>query len=167
MLDPENTGARDALAVAVVDGAQLLLDEPDLIPIGRGISSALKPDTGPALTSITLLRRGRDLENASYLVPAPKQTLIRLLQHLYTLDSSGVHPMSRLTDAIAEVNRDHQGNTLATGDFSGEDYRSVLNATGSFLIDQQRGLMRFINIVDSRCLPGATDPGCPTTSQSQ
>ena len=32
-----------------------------------------------------------------------------------------------------------------------------------FLVEQQRGLLRFIQIVQSRCLPGATDSACPQT----
>jgi len=166
LLDPSNTAARDALAVAVVDGVQLLLDEPDLIPIGRGVASALHPDSGPALTGVTLMRRGRELELASELIPAPSQgpksVLVRLLSKLYQLDGSGLHPMSRLTDAIAEVNRQHRSAELEA-DFTADDYRSVLTTTANFLIEEQRGLKRFLNIVRSRCLPegqGAMKAGC-------
>ena len=40
----------------------------------------------------------------------------------------------------------------------------MLANTGKFLIDEQRGLLRFIQIVQSRCLPGATAAACPQTS---
>lgn len=163
LLDPEKIANRDAIAVAALDAVQLLLDEPDLLPIGRGIASALVPETGPALTGITLMRRGRELEQKSDLVPQPKQTLLRLLQKLYEPDASGVYPMFKLSDAIGEVNRAHSSTKLATGDFTSEDYRAVLKTTGEFLVEQQRGLLRFLNIVQSRCLEGSTAPGCPAT----
>lgn len=163
LLDTDNIANRDALAVTALDSVQLLLDEPDLLPIGRGIASALVPETGPALTGITLMRRGRELEQRSDLVPQPKQTLVRLLQKLYAPDASGVYPMFKLSDAIGEVNRAHSSTKLATGDFTAEDYRAVLKTTGDFLVEQQRGLLRFLNIVQSRCLEGSTSPGCPAT----
>ncbi len=160
LLDDKNVGARAALSVTVVDAVQLLLDEPDLLPIGRGLAGLVDPQTGPALTGITLMRRGRELEQKSSLVAMPKQVLVRLLKSLYQLDSSGVHPMFRLSDAIAEVNRARPG---LAGDYTGEDYQAVLQNTGKFLVEQQRGLLRFIQIVQSRCLPGATDSACPQT----
>lgn len=160
-LDDKNPGARAALMVAAVDAVQLLLDEPDLVPVGRGLSRLVDPQTGPALTGVTLLRRGRELERMSSLVAMPKQVLVRLLRSLYQLDTAGVHPMFRLSDAIAEVNRARPG---LSGDYTAADYQAVLQNTGKFLIDEQRGLLRFIQIVQSRCLPGATDAACPPST---
>ena len=160
-LDDQNIGARAALLVAAVDGVQLLLDDPDLVAVGRGLSRIVDPATGPALVGVTLLRRGHELEQQSSLVATPKQVLVRLLGSLYKADATGRHPMFQLTDAIAEVNRAHPGTA---GDYAADDYRDILANTGKFLIDQQRGLLRFIQIVQSRCLPGATEAGCPQTS---
>ncbi|MFO0574690.1 MAG: hypothetical protein U1A78_11895 [Polyangia bacterium] len=154
--------ARQAVAALVLDGVQLLLDDADLVPLGRAVAALLEPDSGPALPAVTLLRRGRELEQASELVPAPKMTAVRLLGSLYRPDGSGVYPMSRLADAIAEVDRAHpdQG-PLATGPFTAADYRALFTTAGGFLVDEQRGLMRFLRIVQSRCLAGSTRPGCP------
>jgi hypothetical protein len=150
------------VAALALDGVQLLLDEADLIPLGRAVASLLNPDSGPALPAVTLLRRGRELEQASALVPAPKQTAVRLLRSLYRPDASGVYPMSRLGDAIAEVDRAHPAEgPLATGPLTAADYRALFTTTGSFLLDEQRGLLRFLRIVQSRCLGGSTRPGCP------
>jgi hypothetical protein len=158
ILDANNPGARTALMVAAVDAVQLLLDDGDLIAIGRGLASLVDPQTGIGQIGVSFMRRGHELEQASDLVPAPKQLLVRLLQTLYRLDAMGRHPMFRISDAIAEVNRATPG---VPSDYTSDDYRSILSTTGKFLVEQQRGLMRFINIVQSRCLPGATDPGCP------
>lgn len=154
--------AREALAVTILDGVQLMLDEADLLPLGRAVARLLDPDRGPALTAVTLLRRGRELEQASEQVPAPKQTATRMLRSLYRLDADGVHPMSRLSDAIAEVDRAHpaQGEP-AVGDFRAADYGSVLRQIADFLIDEQRGLMRLIRIVQARCQSGSLRAGCP------
>ncbi|MFT3754961.1 MAG: hypothetical protein QM769_03275 [Pseudoxanthomonas sp.] len=161
-LDEQNVGARAALLVAAVDAVQLLLDDPDLVAVGRGLAGIVDPQTVPALAGVTLMRRGHELEQKSSLVAAPKQVLVRLLASLYRSDSLGKHPMFQLTDAIAEVNRARPG---ATGDYNGDDYRDILANTGKFLIDQKRGLLRFIQIVQSRCIPGATDASCPTPTK--
>lgn len=160
-LSDQNPGARAALQVAAVDAVQLLLDDPDLVAVGRGLSSVIDPQKGPVLGGVTLMRRGRELEQASSQVAAPKQVLVRLLRSLYQLDATGVHPMFRLSDAIAEVNRAQPG---LAGDYTAADYQAVLANTGKFLIDEQRGLLRFIQIVKSRCLPGATAAACPQTT---
>lgn len=154
--------ARQAVAVLALDGVQLLLDDADLIPLGRAAAALLEPESGPALPAVTLLRRGRELEQASDRVPAPKRTAVRILRSLYQPDGSGVYPMSRLADAIAEVDRAHpdQG-PLATGPLTAADYRALFTTAGGFLVDEQRGLMRFLRIVQSRCLAGSTRPGCP------
>lgn len=160
ILDARNTAARDAVAVAVFDAVQLLLDEADVIALGRGLALALDPESGPIRRGITFMRRGRELEQASELVPAPKQVLVRLLGQLYRVDETGLYPMFRLTDAIAEVNRAH-GNAQKIGDFTAADYRAVLQSISGFLTSEERGLLRVIDIVRSRCLLGAMERGCP------
>ena len=162
LFDPQNRVMRDALAVAAIDAVQLLLDEDDLLPIGRSIGGALDPDKGPLLTGITLMRRGRELEQASSLVPAPKQVLFRLLSYLFTQDENGLHPMWLLSDAIGEVNRANPGAAIGS-DFTADDYHSLLATTAAFLVEKQRGLMRFLDIVAARCLPGSQNGGCPAS----
>jgi hypothetical protein len=39
------------------------------------------------------------------------------------------------------------------GTFTAEDYTTLLTAVGAFLIDQQRGMTRFIEIVQGRRVP--------------
>ena len=158
LLDDKNEGARTVMQVVALDGLQLLLADADLTTLGHGLASVVDPKTGPALAGITLLRRGHELEQSSSLVAMPKQVLVRLLRSLYKLDGSGLHPMWRLSDAIGEVNRKNLG---AAGDYTAADYRTLLDSTGKFLVEQQRGLLRFIQIVQSRCLPGSGQPGCP------
>lgn len=150
--------AQAALTVAAADAVQLLLDEDDVVPAARALSLAADPQRGPALAGITLMRRGRELEQASPRVAPPKQVLVRLLQNLLAPDTQNVHALSRLSDAIAEVNR----KTPGSGDrFTAADYGAVLGNTALFLTEQTRGLLRFISIVQSRCLPGSLHPGCP------
>jgi hypothetical protein len=149
LLDEKDAAGLRALTAAAADGAQLLLDDGDLVPIGRALSGGLDPVRGPVDPALELARRGHDIEQASKEIEK-KPVLVSVLRNLYTPDGTGLYPMYRLSDAIGEVNRARPGQG---GAFAAEDYTALLKAVGAFLIDQQRGMTRFIEIVQGRRVP--------------
>lgn len=155
LLDENNQAGLRGMAVATVDATQLLLDDMDLVPVGRGLAAALDVDKGPVDPGLTLLRRSRELAS-------DKTLLLHVLANLYTQhDVAGaypVYPMFRIADAIAEVDRATPGQP---GPYTPDDYRALLGETAHFLKDQDRGLTRFIDIVQHRCVSGSPDPSCP------
>jgi hypothetical protein len=68
-------------------------------------------------------------------------------KNLYQQDSNGDYPASNLADILSQLNRAAPGQV---GDLSGDDYRSILTEVQGFLIDDQRGFTRFLNIVKDR-----------------
>lgn len=149
LLDEGDSAGQRALLAAAADGAQLLLDDGDLIPIGRALSGGLDPVRGPVDPGLELAKRGHDIEQASREIEK-KPVLVSVLRNLYTPDGTGLYPMYRLSDAIGEVDRAKPGQG---GTFAAEDYTALLKTVGAFLIDQQRGMTRFIEIVQGRHVP--------------
>lgn len=154
--DGTNPAGRSAIAVAVLDAVQLLLDDADVVPLGRAVGSVLDPERGPVLAGVSLFRRSRELEQAT--APKGSSFLLRVLTNLYRSNGESATALSRLVDAAAEVNR---VLPAASPDFVDGDYRSVLKSSGQFLSNEERGLTRFLKIVQSRCLPGSTGSSCP------
>ncbi len=146
VLDPAQKDALRAMVAAAADGTQVLLDDADLVPLGKGLSLALDPDKGPVDPVLTLTAKGRALEKKSQdIVIQP--FLPALLGNFYTIGPDGAYPMFRISDAIAEVNRATPGQP---GSFVREDYRVLLDNVANFLSDQERGLSRFITIIRNR-----------------
>ena len=84
--------------------------------------------------------------------------LIAVLKGMVRADAQGTYPLFHIADAISEVNRATPGQG---GDLLPQDYQALLQISGQFLIDQRRGMQRFIDIVRSRCLPGSSSGYCP------
>lgn len=154
LLSPDKGSANlRSMAIAATDAVQLLLDDRDLVPIGKALAAALDPDQGPTDPALILAQRGRDLEAQSSMVrPEDRPVLMRVVNNLFTIPTEstalgGVYPLYRLSDILGEILRETPGQG---GDFSSADYRAVLSQLGLFLRDEQRGLPRFIEIVRQR-----------------
>ena len=156
VLDPTQKDSLRAMAAAAADGAQVLLDDGDLVPVGKGLSIALDAKTGPVDPGLTLASKGRMLEQMSPDITV-KPFLPALLSSFYSQDTTGAYPMFHLSDAIAEVNRATPGQP---GSYVQKDYQVLLSNVAGFLLDQKRGLSRFITIVRERCGTD-TGPDCP------
>ncbi len=73
----------------------------------------------------------------------------RQLSNLVTLPESGrgETPLETILDVVAEVNRVDPG--LGTS-LRSDDHRAVLTTAHEFLTDQDRGLERIYNVIQSR-----------------
>ena len=61
--------------------------------------------------------------------------------------STVISAFQNVADVLSELNRVAPGQG---GPLSGDDYKSILGEVKGFLIDEQRGFLRFLNIVKAR-----------------
>ena len=123
----------------LADQVQMFLDDPDLVPVARVMGAALDPQKGAVDAQLTLMKKAHDLDT--------NKALLTILRNLYKQNSDGIYPASDLADVLSELNRAQPGHG---GPLDGDDYRSILNEVKGFLIDDQRGFTRFLNIVKAR-----------------
>ena len=123
----------------LADQVQMFLDDPDLVPVARVMGAAVDPQKGAVDAQLTLMKRAHDLDT--------KKALLTILRNLYKQDTDGIYPASNLGDVLSELNRAAPGQG---GALSGPDYQSILGEVKGFLIDDQRGFTRFLNIVKAR-----------------
>jgi hypothetical protein len=123
----------------LADQAQMFLDDPDLVPVARVMGAAIDPQAGTVDAQVTLIKDAHDRDTA--------KALLTVLRNLYAPGSDGEYPASNLADILSQLNRATPGQT---GDLTGDDYRSILTEVQGFLIDDQRGFTRFLNIVKDR-----------------
>jgi hypothetical protein len=138
--EADNDSVFQTALTTLADQVQMFLDDPDLVPVARVLGSALDPTRGAVDAQLTLTKKTHDLDT--------NKALLTILRNLYKQDDvTSVYPASKLADVLSELNRAQPGHG---GDLTGDDYRSILKATQSFLTDEQRGFMRFVNIVRTR-----------------
>ena len=123
----------------LADQVQMFLDDPDLVPVARMLGAALDPQRGAVDAQLTLIKRAHDLDT--------NKAFLTIARNLYKQDSDGVYPASNLADILSELNRANPGQG---GALYGGDYQSILSEVKGFLIDDQRGFTRFLNIVKAR-----------------
>lgn len=123
----------------LADQVQMFLDDPDLVPVAHVMGAAMDPKNGAVDKQLTLMKRAHDVDSA--------KALLTILRNLYRQGSDGIYPASTLGDILSELNRAAPGQG---GPLSGDDYRSVLKEVQTFLIDDQRGFTRFLQIVKAR-----------------
>jgi hypothetical protein len=124
---------------ALADQVQTFMDDPDLVPVAHVLGAALDPDTSTVDKHLTLVKKSRDVD--------AKHALLTILRNLYKQDAAGVYPASTLADVLAQLDRAHP---LDTAPLSGDDYKNILIEARDFLLDNQRGLTRFIAIIKNR-----------------
>ncbi|HZU84782.1 MAG TPA: hypothetical protein VE987_17750, partial [Polyangiaceae bacterium] len=163
LVDPANEPTFTTTLTGAGDLLQVLLDDADLVPIAHTLASVVDPASGAATAQLKLLKKARALDPNR---PMPGDTthvatLVQVIRNLFQEPAGhGATPIAQLADAIAEVNRclahDDQlcggiaSAPAAGSDLIGDDYRHVLGEIRSFLVDEQRGFQRFIEIVKSR-----------------
>jgi hypothetical protein len=99
----------------------------------------MDPATGLVDAQIALVKRSYDLDT--------DKALVTILRNLFRPDATGVHPAVDLADLVAELNRSEPGHG---GDLDAGDEASLLGELRAFLLDSQRGFMRFVSIVQHR-----------------
>ncbi|MDB4968604.1 MAG: hypothetical protein JWN44_4293 [Myxococcales bacterium] len=137
--EADNDLAFQTALTTMADQVQMFLDDPDLVPVARVMGAALDPQKGTVDAQLTLMNKAHGLDT--------KKALLTILRNLYKQDTNGIYPASNLADVLSELNRATPGQG---GALSGADYKSILGEVQNFLIDDQRGFLRFLNIVKAR-----------------
>jgi hypothetical protein len=149
-----SSGPFQAALTGLADNVQLFLDDPDMVPVAHTLASAFDPDQGAALAGLQLTARARKLDPncpTAGAMAGKTCTLVTLLRNLFQATPKGVAPASDLADSLASVNRAQPGSTA---DYTADDYKSIFANTQYFLTDEQRGFIRFVDIVKNRNYPG-------------
>ena len=147
LVNPTAASTFQSVVTTSADLFQLLLDDGDLVPVVRALAPAVDPDGpggGAADALLGLVRRGRERD--------PQKVLLTVLGNLYQGDpSTGLYPLFRLTDSVAEIDRANAGQPGVHGTaLTVTDYRALLQTTATFLSDHQRGMSRFLDILSTR-----------------
>jgi len=103
------------------------------------MGAALDPQRGAVDAQLNLIKRAHDLDT--------NKAFLTIARNLYQPGTDGVYPASNLADVLSELNRSAPGQG---GPLAGTDYQSILGEVKGFLIDDQRGFTRFLNIVKAR-----------------
>jgi hypothetical protein len=171
LLDPAAPNdARASLLTMLVDLLQVLRDDDTLAPILHAFAGAARPDTSvrdaggkvvqssvvDASTALLARLSGRAFDAEGREICAreidPNQILTLSLQNLvkpFPADPAAPNrptqtPLELLLDVIAEVNRADPG---LTSKMIPNDYGSVAANVESFLLDKQRGLEQFYEVI--------------------
>jgi hypothetical protein len=163
----DSGSSNDALAELLAssdDLIQVMSDDANMVPLYHVMSSAMVPSTTDAqgnlqrgvvdATTALLARvagRAYDANNVEICANEldPDAVLNVALAHLVTpmTGSNGQPtetPLEVILDTIADVNRAGPG---ATTKLQGSDYANMANELSEFLLDDQRGLEQFYQIV--------------------
>jgi hypothetical protein len=133
---------------ALADDVQIFLDDPDTVPIAHALGTALDPSSGAVNAQLRMMQRSHQVDpNCPKSGGKGACTLVTLLRNMYQATPAGGSPATDVVDSLAAVNRSAPG---ATGNYSPDDYASILGNIQTFLTDNDRGFIRFVNIVKSR-----------------
>ncbi len=127
---------------AAGDLLQMLIDDPNLVPVLHAVGNLLDPKSGILEAQTHFLRRANETDKA--------HALAELFRGLYAEHRPGSAPVLDIVDLLAEVHRKSPG---AGGRFAPEDYEATFKAVAEFVGDEKRGLKKFIAIVQQRKLP--------------
>jgi hypothetical protein len=133
----------DASTISVTVAADLLqwfADDPDLVPIAHTAGKALDPGLGLVDSQIDFVQGARKADLNG--------TIPTLLAKLEADFVPGRTPLSIIDDSVLQVNRVHP--FVEQGDLSPADYVQAFQTVGAFLVDAERGLMKFVNVVKDR-----------------
>ncbi len=127
---------------AAGDLLQMLIDDPNLVPVLRAVGNIMDPKLGILDAQTHFLRRANEVDKA--------HALAELFKGLYAEHRPGSAPVLDIVDVLAEVHRKSPG---AGGRFAPEDYEAAFKAVAEFVGDEKRGLKKFIEIVQQRKVP--------------
>jgi hypothetical protein len=126
----------------LTDAAQQFLDDKNFVPVARVIGKAMDPAFGGVLNAeVALVKKSHDADTA--------KVLLTILRKLFNPGdgANGGQLISDLTDVVSTIDRTAPG---ATGDLDPVDVGNVAAALRDFFGDNQRGFLRFVNIVKNR-----------------
>ena len=127
----------------IADTLQLVLDDRDLVPILRAVGEVIRPEHGWLAAQLELIKRARAGDDGG--------ALTRLMVHLYDQPRPGHSAVGDLIDGLSEIHRTAPFADLGQ-ELTGADYASALRGVADFLDEEQRGLRKFIAIIQSRNL---------------
>ncbi len=139
LVDDSNDLIFQTSLTTLADQAQMFLDDPDLVPVARVMGAAMNPQAGTVDAQVTLIKDAHDRDTA--------KALLTIAKNMYAPGSDGEYPASNLADILSQLNRATPGQV---GDLTGDDYRAILTAVQGFLVDDERGFTRFLEIVKDR-----------------
>jgi hypothetical protein len=142
MNEAQNDVVFQTALTTLTDQVQMFLDDPDLVPVAHIFGEALNPQRAIVDQQLDLIKRARDLD-----MRKPDRALLVILRNLYKLDANNVYPASNVADVLSEINRTHPGQG---GPLDASDYKTLIGEIRDFLIDEQRGFVRFLAIVKNR-----------------
>jgi len=125
--------------ITLADQVQMFMDDPNLVPVAHVMGSAMDPSNDTLDNQLTLVKKSHDVDT--------QRALLTVLRNLYNQNAKGGYPASDLADVLSELNRAHPGHG---GPLDAGDYKSILGEVRDFLLDDQRGFTRFLNIVKAR-----------------
>jgi hypothetical protein len=131
------------LRTASADLIQLLSDDQDLVPIAHLAGRLLASDKLYLPTQLDLLQKLNAADQSSILVRITSQ-----LFSSYDANDPGVPSIAAIVDGSGEIDR--QMPSADRPAWTADDVSTVLTNVASFLRDQQRGMLRFITIVQGR-----------------
>lgn len=132
-----------ASLTAIADLAQLALDDRDLVPILHVLGEAVREDRGWLDDHLAFVKGARAADT--------ERTLSRIMLNLYSEARPGRTAVVDVVDGLCEVLRARPGEDHGAP-LTAADYRSVLRGVADFLDEEQRGLRKFIAIIESRDL---------------
>jgi hypothetical protein len=125
---------------SLADTIQLLLNDVDLVPVLRTVGQALDPQRGLVAAALHFLQPA--------LVQDRGQSLLRILRNAYQETAPGKIPVDVLLEITTQIHRLAPGSD---GSYRGPDVQQALGQVIEFLVDEERGLEKFFNIVKDRC----------------
>ncbi|MEM9069248.1 MAG: hypothetical protein AAGE52_12115 [Myxococcota bacterium] len=154
--------AFDTTVLATADLLQLLDDDTNLDPLMRALSEGAVPGirdqvaVGGAITTHELSVEGSALDETLRLLSEmvdvdDRETLPVILANLVSLPETGSAetPLETIIDVTAEV---HRVEANVGGPLRADDHRRVLTTATDFLLDEDRGLERIYDVIQSRQL---------------
>ena len=134
------------MRIAAADFVQLALDDADLVPLGHMIGGLLAPDRTYLATQLALLHRLHQADLESTLT----DLVARLFRSAEPASEPGIPAIAAIADGVGDVDRVEPGPPAP---WSAADYTSVFATVGTFFREEQRGMPRFVTIIQERNAP--------------
>lgn len=152
--------ALDQLLLSVFDGAaapeayatmrggaadliQLSANDSELVPLGHLVGALLAPNKTYLATQLVLLHRMHQADVEATLT----NIVARLFRPFDPAGDPGIPALSAIADGVGDVDRVNPGPPAP---WSAADYGHVFQEVGAFLVEEQRGMPRFVTIIQER-----------------
>lgn len=147
LFNTANGQAFSNLLTALADGAQLFFDDANILPLAHAVGMALDPERDLASALVQFVRRAQQEDPNC----AEREcVVVTLARNLFQDAGEGMSPVGRLGDVVAEVNRTIPGRG---GHLDPQDYSLVFERVRFFLVDEERGFGKVVNLIKRRLGP--------------